>query len=361
RGESDKFAPTPSADRPKRRPRQRPDAEIVYGKMSWASLLLGCVSAKDPMWSNDISRCCEQVMLLSDWVISISISEVPFMDEIDRIERRLKLHDVRVLMSVVQAGSMHKAAERLATSQPAVSRAISDLEHALGVRLLDRSPRGIEPTQCGRAIIKRGVAVFDELRQGVKDIEFLTDPTSGELRIGCSEHAAAGPVLAVIDRLSRRHPRMAFDVVTGPVLTVCRELTERRVELVITRIVEFAGQDNMVVENLFDDDFVTVAATQNPWSRRRRIELAELANEPWTLPPPDTGIGAFAMDAFRARGLKPPRAAVVTNSLHMRNRLLATGRFVTMLSSYTLMLPGKHSSLKALPVELDNARGTIAI
>ena len=219
------------------------------------------------------------------------------MDEFARIERRLKLHDVRVLMSVVQAGSMHKAAERLATSQPAVSRAIADLEHALGVRLLDRSPSGIQPTQYGRAIIKRGLAVFDELRQGVKDIEFLTDPTSGELRIGCSEYAAGGPVLAVIDQLTRRHPRMVFDVVTGPVLELYRDLTERRVELVITRIVEFADRDNMVVENLFDDDIVIVAAKQNPWTRRRRIELAELVNEPWTLPSRDIRRTRFAHEA----------------------------------------------------------------
>src|SRR5262249_40519949 len=121
-------------------------------------------------------------MLLSDWVISIPISWQS-IGEIQRIERRLRLRDVRVLMSVVQAGSMHKAAERLATSQPAISRAIGDLERALGVRLLDRSPLGIEPTHYGRAIIKRGLAVFDELRQGVKDIEFLTDPTARELRI----------------------------------------------------------------------------------------------------------------------------------------------------------------------------------
>jgi DNA-binding transcriptional LysR family regulator len=229
------------------------------------------------------------------------------------------------------------------------------------VRLLDRSPSGIEPTQYGHAIIKRGLAVFDELRQGVKDIEFLTDPTSGELSIGCSEYAAGGPVLAVIDRLTQKHPRMMFDVVTGPVLKIYRDLTERRVELVITRIVEFADRDNMVVENLFDDDIVAVAAMQNPWTRRRRIDLAELVNEPWTLPSHDTGIGAFAMDAFRARGLKLPRATVVTYSMHMRDRLLATGRFLTMLSNYTLMLPRRHPSLKALPVELDNARGTIAI
>ncbi len=244
------------------------------------------------------------------------------MDEIDRIERRLKLHDVRVLMSVVEAGSMHKAAERLATSQPAVSRAIADLEHALGVRLLDRSPSGIRPTQYGHAIIKRGLAVFDELRQGVKDIEFLSDPTSGELRIGCSEYAAGGPVLAVIDRLTRRHPRMVFDVVIAPVLTLYRDLTERKIELVITRLVEFADRDNMMVENLFDDDIVAVAAAQNPWTRRRRIELAELVNEPWTLPPRNTGIGAFAEEAFRAQGLKPPQATVITYSMHMCHKLL---------------------------------------
>jgi DNA-binding transcriptional LysR family regulator len=283
------------------------------------------------------------------------------VDEIERIERRLKLHDMRVLMSVVQAGSMHKAAERLATSQPAVSRAIADLEHALGVRLLDRSPNGVRPTQYGEVILKRGLAAFDELRQGVKDIEFLSDPTSGQLRIGCSEYAAGGPVLAVVDRLTRRHPRMAFDVVTGPVLTLYRDLEERRIELVITRLVDFADRENMSVENLFDDNIVAVAAAQNPWTRRRRIELAELANEPWTLPPPDTGIGAFAAGAFRARGLKPPQASVITYSMHMCHKLLATGRFLSMLSGYTLMLPGKHPWLKALPVELANARGTIAI
>src|SRR5262245_47654095 len=248
------------------------------------------------------------IMLVSDQAISVLISVT--MNNVDRIERRLKLHDVRVLMSVVQAGSMHKAAERLATSQPAVSRAIADLEHALGVRLLDRSPTGVRPTRYGEAMLKRGLAVFDELRQGVKDIEFLSDPTSGQLRVGCSEYAAGGPVLAVIDRLTRRHPRMAFDVVTGPVLTLYRELSERRIELVITRLVEFADRENMLVENLFDDEIVAVAAAQNPWTRRRRIELAELVNEPWTLPPPDTGIGEFAADAFRAHGLKPLQTSV---------------------------------------------------
>src|SRR4051812_35718627 len=159
------------------------------------------------------------------------------MSQLDRVERRLKLHDVRVLMSVVEAGSMAKAAQRLGTSQPAVSRSIAELEHTLGVRLLERSPWGVEPTQYGDAIIRRGVAVFDELRQAVKDIEFLADPTGGELHIGCPEAIAAGPVLAVIKRLTRRHPRIVFRIATGSGPMTYRGLIDRNVEVAIARAV----------------------------------------------------------------------------------------------------------------------------
>src|SRR5215471_18757227 len=126
----------------------------------------------------------------------------------DRIGRRMKLQDLHVLMTVIQLGSMGKAAQSLNLSQPAVSRSIAELEHALGVRLLDRHRRGIEATEYGRALLDCGVAVFDDLRQGVKNIEFLADPTSGEVRIGSTLSSAASFIAVVIDRLSRLYPRI---------------------------------------------------------------------------------------------------------------------------------------------------------
>src|SRR5262245_25751151 len=81
----------------------------------------------------------------------------------DRQVRRLKLRELRVLLAVTQAGSMAKAAKQLAISQPAVSRAIADMEQTLGVPLFDRTAQGIEPTRYGRALLTRSVAVFDEL------------------------------------------------------------------------------------------------------------------------------------------------------------------------------------------------------
>ena len=92
---------------------------------------------------------------------------------------------------------MSKAAALLNTTQSAISRSIADLEQTIGVRLLDRGPQGVEPTQYGRALLKHGVVAFDELKQGVKNIEFLADPAAGEVRIGCNPFLAASFVSAV--------------------------------------------------------------------------------------------------------------------------------------------------------------------
>jgi DNA-binding transcriptional LysR family regulator len=107
-----------------------------------------------------------------------------------QIGRRLRLRDLHVFSTVVQCGSMAKAARQLGVSQPAVSEVVIDLEHALGVRLLDRSAQGVAPTIYGDALLRRTIAVFDELKQSVRDIEHLSDPGAGELRIGCTESLA---------------------------------------------------------------------------------------------------------------------------------------------------------------------------
>ena len=273
----------------------------------------------------------------------------------DRIGRRMKLHDLHVLMAVVQAGSMGKAAERLNTSQPNISRSIAELEHTFGVRLLDRHRQGVEPTEYGRALLDCGVAVFDDLRQGVKNIEFLADPKAGELRIGSSAFLAASFVSAVIDRLSRRYPRFVFHLVTGPTETLKHELSERKVDLLIARKFEPVTDMRLDFEFLFDESFVVAAGARSPWSRQRRITLAELVNEPWVLPPPNSMIGSVAIGAFRASGLEYPRATVFALTPEVRTSLLATGRFLTIFPASILRFPTKRAELKVLPIELPRA------
>ncbi len=281
----------------------------------------------------------------------------------DRIGRRIKLSDLHILLAVAQSGSMAKAASQLAVSHPVVSRSISDLEHALGVRLLERNPRGVELTAYGRAMLNRSHAAFDELRQGVKDIEFLSDPTVGEIRIGTTPPLAATFVSAVIDRLSRSYPRMVFRVIAeGADQSAQRQnLNERAVDLLIFRKVAAVVDGQTSFEFLFESPYVVAAGANNPWVKRRRIALAELMSESWALPAPDDAFGSFVTEAFRADGLEYPRATVATSALEMRANLLRTGRYLSIIPEFWLQLPGRHPFIKKLAVKLPVTGAPIGI
>jgi DNA-binding transcriptional LysR family regulator len=278
----------------------------------------------------------------------------------ERIGRRIKLQDLHILMMVVQAGSMRKAATLLNTSQPAISRSIAELEDAIGVRLLDRNPQGIEPTAYGRALLDGGATAFDELQQAVKNIEFLADPTAGDVRIG-SIIPLASFVAAVVDRLSRLYPRIVFHIEAAQAETLRRVLSERDVDLLIAPRLNLLTDEQFGFETLYDHTFVVVAGANSPWAKRRKIELAELMDEPWALPPPDRALGPVYREGFRAAGLDYPRTTVVTVSPEVRISLLATGRFLTIFPAAVLEFPTRRAELTALSVELPVAPVPVGI
>jgi DNA-binding transcriptional LysR family regulator len=274
------------------------------------------------------------------------------MDWTDRVGRRIKLRDLHILLAVTQFGSMGRASSELGISQPVISKAIADLEHALRIKILDRSPQGVEPTMYGRALIRCGMAVFDDLRRGVKEVEFLSDPTAGELRIGCTEPLAAGLVSAVVGRLSEKYPRAEFHVVPGDTLSLQnRELRQHNIELAIVPTTGLAPERDVSIETIFDDFHVIMAGNESKWTRRRKIKLANLLNETWILPPPNTTSGDYVAETFRHAGCEPPRAHVVSFSIPLHQHMLATGRFVTSLPRSLLQF-AKHLPLARLSVDM---------
>src|SRR5262245_10845237 len=165
------------------------------------------------------------------------------------IGRRLKLRDLHVFFTVVQLGSMAEAATHLHVSPPAVSQIIADLEHTLGVSLFDRSPQGVEPTAYGHALLKGGAAAFDDLRQTIKEIEFLADPTAGEAKVGCPETVAA-ILPPIIRRFYERYPGVTLHVsdVVAPTLDL-PQIRDRTLDLALVRIVGSA------IRNQLAEDF----------------------------------------------------------------------------------------------------------
>lgn len=280
------------------------------------------------------------------------------MDPTEQVIRRLKLRDLRLLLSVVEEGNIAKAANRLSVSRPVVSKSIADLERVLGARLLDRSPQGLKLTVFGHAFLRRGVAVFDELRQSVREIRFLSDPNSGELAIGASEYMAAGLIPVVTERLSRKYPQLRFKLELADAIG---QLRERKVEFVIAHLLSRDAEPDLEMEVLFHEEVFVAAGAGNKWIGRRKIALADLVGEPWMLAPPEIAAGSPIHEAFGNLGLAVPQATVLGLSLPLRNGLLATGRFLTIVPGSVLRFGAERTFLKVLPVKLPRWRLPVAI
>lgn len=271
----------------------------------------------------------------------------------DRIGRRVKLRDFHIVLAVADAGSMTRAAEELAVSYPVVSKTISDLEHTLGVKLFDRSISGVEPTHYGRALLQSGAAVFDEIRKGLQQIEFIKQPDTGELRIGSSITTDAGLLPAIIEQFSRDHPRAVIHVLPEDIVVQQYDnLRDRKVELVFGRLSATMTDPDMVAETLFDEPNVVVAGSESPWARRKSLTLADLIDEPWVLAGPGSLPRALHDATFRNSGFEPPPANALTVSLHLYMRLIETGRWLGLVPASVMRFGGKDMRLKVLPVKV---------
>jgi DNA-binding transcriptional LysR family regulator len=210
------------------------------------------------------------------------------MDWSDRIGRRIKLRDLHILMAIADTGSMAKAAAKLRISHPAISKTISDIEGTLGVRLLDRGSQGAELTAYGEVLLRCGANIFDEMQQGLRSLEYLSDPNSGEVRLGCTDIILHSLVPTIARRFSKEHPGVQLDVkLTNPGDHQIEELRERKIDLLITRAT--GRQDDFNSEVLFDEPFVFVVGAQSEFARNRRAALKHIIKGNWVLPPYDTG------------------------------------------------------------------------
>lgn len=273
------------------------------------------------------------------------------MGRADQISRRFKLRHLNVLSAVIEHGSMAQAAQHLNVSQPVVSKAISDLETMLAVKLLERGTRGVEPTAYGSALLKRSAIVFDELRASVHDLEYLADPTAGDLRVGSTPATGSGLIPSIIDRMSRQFPRINFEITLAEPWTLEREVRERRIDLaVMGQRISLADDLEMTV--LRRDRLHVVAGANHHLISRRKIAIAELCEEYWCLPPPNHPISQVVLGAFRRNGLPPPRATVQVSSAPFTSSLIAHGYFIGVLGSLFLRSNITRPQLRILPVNL---------
>jgi len=216
----------------------------------------------------------------------------------------------------------------------------------------------------GHALLKRTLIVFDELKQSIKDIEYLADPTLGEVRIACTIAATATILPQVVQRFAQQHPRAVVhqDDVTIFAANLSG-LRERKYDLSLTRLDRplTDDDDDLNVEILFNDWMVLAAGMHTRWARRRKIDLAELADEPWILSAPYTWNYARVTEAFQERGLPMPRASAVIQSALLRAHLLANGPYIASLAHSSMRLHTDRYAIKVLPVDLPDRTTPVGI
>jgi len=280
----------------------------------------------------------------------------------DRVGRRVKLRDLHIALAVADAGSMTRAAEELAVSYPVVSKTISDLEHTLGVKLFDRSISGVKPTHYGRALLKSGVTVFDEMRKGLQQIDSIKQPDAGDLHIGSSIVTDAGLLPAVMERFAQDFPRAAVHVTPENIAVQQYDnLRERKVEMVLGRLPATMNEPDLVTETLFDEPHVVVAGSESRWAKKRNLRLADLMGEPWALAEAGSLARSLHDDLFRRSGVEAPSATVLTVSLHLYMRLIETGRWLGLVPASVMRFGGKDMKLKVLSVKVSTPPSPVGI
>lgn len=277
----------------------------------------------------------------------------------DRIFQRLRFRDLRMVEAIASRGSMAGAAADLGLSQPAISKAIADLERDLGAAVFDRNARGVLLTASGKVLVRRGRVILDELRHGLDEIENISDPTAGFVRLGVTP-AQSLFVSGVVERTSRRYPKIKFNVVMSDPLQLIRALRDRDLDLAICRAQMAEGEPDLQAEILFRDRIEVVVAPSHTLARRRKLALCELIGERWALAEPDTYLDGLVRHAFRAQSLPMPEAVVSTASMQLRFELMETGGFVTLAPHSMAIHPSRKDRMRVLPVTFEDDAGPMS-
>jgi DNA-binding transcriptional LysR family regulator len=267
---------------------------------------------------------------------------------------RVRLRELRILHVVVESGSMARAAQTLSMTQPAVSQAIGHLEAALNRPVLERSPAGVAPTAFGSVLLRHALLAVDALAEGLREIEALADPGSGDIVVGASEsYIAGGALAATITMLRQRYPRFRVAVVESNTAAMnFADLRERRVDVMFGRGARANPPEDIEQVRLLDEALLVVAGSHNRWAHAATMRFADLASRPWVLAPAGTAVYDLVADAHRADGVPMAAPAVTTYSMMLRLQLLACGEFVTAFPESLVRNCSKAWNLVALPLAL---------
>lgn len=243
----------------------------------------------------------------------------------------LNLTGLRVLREVAEQGSFTAAARSLGYTQSAISRQVAGLEQAAGTDLFERTSRGVRLTDAGERLVRRAGVVFDELDTARRELAGISERATGRLRVGAFPTAVASLVPRALAALRRREPAVDVSLREGGTPTFLTRLASGSVDVAVIGVLPGGRpprDDRAAVEHLVDDPLLLAVGPGHPLSRRRTVDIDDLAEESWIAATPqasDTMIGAWQWADWR------PRVELIVRDWTAKLGLVAAGLGVTLV------------------------------
>lgn len=271
----------------------------------------------------------------------------------DRFVRsHLKTRQLVLLVELGRHGSILHAAQAANLTQPAASKLLADLEHALGVKLFERLPRGVAPTWYGEVMIRRAGAALAELDAGHQEVMELLSGLSGRVTVGSVLTPSATLLPAAIVALKARQPRVHVAITVDTSKLMIQHLRNGELDLVIGRVLDSESAAQLSFEPLIDEPHSVIVRAGHPLVGRSDLSLKELSHQSWILPPTGSILRDRLTALFLTAGLDQPQQAVETLSLPVVASLLMQSDMVVALPEELVTPYLDAGLLTVLPFEL---------
>ncbi|QWT21673.1 LysR family transcriptional regulator [Bacillus sp. NP157] len=260
------------------------------------------------------------------------------------VERRLSMAQLRALVAVVGTSSYAAAATEVGVSQPALHRAMRELQEATDVSLLVRVGRSVRPTDAATRLVHFVRLMFAELGAGLEEVGAGGAAGSGFIRIGVLPVARAHFLPRVLATFAADYPAAAVEVIEGPYLELLARLRQGDMDLLIGSERQTVPARDVVQEGLFDDELVIVARAGHPL-RGGRLTTAALLRYPWVVPARGVPLRLNWERMFEVRGVQPPPIRLQCASVLIMRGMMLAGDWLTLMSRDQFLLESRAGHL----------------
>lgn len=280
---------------------------------------------------------------------------------ITHIERRVSMAQLRALIAVESTSSYALAAQRTGLSQPAVHRAVRDLQQLLGTALLVRVGRAVRPTDVATRFVRFARLMLSELRAGMDEVGALDASHGGRIRLGALPMARAMFLPELLGRFTTAHPVTSVEVVEAPYRELLDALRQGDLDLLIGARRDPSPANDVVQEGLFDDEPVIVGSATHPLRHRTQLSLADLLRFPWVIPSHGVPMRANWERMFRNQGVEPPQLRIESGSVLITRGLMLNGDWLTLMSRDQFLFERTVGALAELGAPGEVLRRRIAL